>query len=94
MRPASDSRCIIAWRIHHSAEASKIRARRIEAARRFDQSEIAFVNQIEQRHAEPPKPLRVSDDHAQVGLHEPPERNLIAVLVNETAKRALIVSCQ
>ena len=50
------------------------------------------MNQVEQRHAEPPKPLRISDDDAQVGLHETPERNLIALLVNETAKLALVVS--
>ena len=52
------------------------------------------MNQIEQRHAEPAKALRISDDHAQVRLHETAERNLIAVLVNRTAKLLLIVTRQ
>jgi hypothetical protein len=29
-----------------------------------------------------------------MGLHETPERNLIALLANETAKLALVVSCK
>ena len=69
----------------------KIRARRIEATRGFDQSEIAFVNQIEQRHAEAAKTLRIADDHAQVRLHETAQRHLITVLVNQTAELLLVV---
>ncbi len=94
-RPASDSRCIIAWRIHHNDARLKIRALRgIESPRGFDQPEIAFVNQIEQRHAEMTKALGVSDDHAQVRLHQSPERNLIAVLLNLMTKHLLIVARQ
>src|SRR6185436_11676601 len=70
----------------------KIRARWIVSSSRFDQSEVAFVNQLEQRHAEPAKALRVSDDHAQVGLHETAERNLIALLMNETAQLLLVIT--
>ena len=52
------------------------------------------MNQVEQRHAETPKALRISDDHAQVRLHETAERNLITVLVNLTTKLLLVVSSE
>ena len=52
------------------------------------------MNQVEQRHAEPAKPLRVSNDGAQIGLHQSPERNLIAVLMNQTAKLALVITSE
>ncbi len=50
------------------------------------------MNQIEQRHAETAKTLRVADDHAQVRLHETAQRDLITVLVNLTAKLLLVVA--
>ena len=67
----------------------KICACRIVPARRFDQTEIAFVNQVEQRHAEMAEALRIANDHSQVRLHEPTQRDLIAMLLHSTAKLPL-----
>jgi hypothetical protein len=72
----------------------EIRARGIESTRGFDQTEIALVDQIEQRNAETPKTLRVANDHEQVRLHETPQRHLITMLVNQTAKLLLVVSSE
>ena len=69
--------------------------RRIKTASRFNQAEIAFVNQVEQRHAETAKALGIANHHAQVRLHETAERNLITVLLNlmtELVARRLRVS--
>ena len=51
-------------------------ALRIEAPRRFHQAEVAFVNQIEEGHAEAAVSLGVADDEAEVAFDEPPERVL------------------
>jgi hypothetical protein len=73
----------------------KIRTlRRIETSCCFDQAEIAFVNQIEQRHAEPAKALRISNDHPQICLHQTAERNLITMLLHAVAELLLVVARQ
>ena len=61
-------------------------------ARRFDQAKVAFVNQVQQRHAQPAEPLRVAHDQAQVRLDEAAERDLITVALNETTELTLIVA--
>jgi hypothetical protein len=68
--------------------------RRIETSRRFDQPEVAFVNQVEQRHAEVTEPLGVMHDDAQVRLHEARERIFITVLLKAPAKLTLVIRCQ
>ncbi len=69
-------------------------ARGIEAPRRFDESEIAFVDEIEERHAEAAIPFRVRDDEAQIGFDEPRDRGLVAVGADARAERALLVDRQ
>ena len=54
----------------------------------------AFVDQIEQRHAEPAKPFRIVHDNAQVGLHETPEGIFVAVLLEFVAELTLVIRCQ
>ena len=46
-------------------------ALRVEAARRFDQPEVALVNEIEKGDAEAAVALRVADDEAQVAFDQP-----------------------
>ena len=49
------------------------------------------MNQVEQRHAEMAKTLRVLHDDAQVRLHETAQRVFITVLLNAPAKLPLVV---
>ena len=60
----------------------------------LDQSEIAFVDQVQERHAEPPESPGVVHDHAKVGLHEKTECVFVAVLLNSCAKLTLVIRCQ
>ena len=67
---------------------------RIEPARGFDQAEVAFVDQIEQRHAQMAKTLRILHDDAQICLDETRECVFITVLLDAAAKLALVIRCQ
>ena len=62
---------------------------RIEPARGFHQAEVAFVDQIEERNAQPAIPLGVADDEAQVAFDEPAQRLLIARADARRRARAL-----
>ena len=67
----------------------------IEAARAFDQPEIAFVNQIEKRHAEVAIALGVRDDEAQVRLARASARASSSdELLDAAAELALLVDRQ
>src|SRR5262249_51076280 len=66
-------------------------AGRVEPPRRFDQPEVAFVNEVEERHAEAAIALRVGDDEPQVRLDEPRDRFFVALVVDAVAERALLV---
>ena len=63
----------------------------IETPCRFDEPEVTFVNQVEQRHAEPAKPFCIMHDDAQVGLHETAERIFVTVLLELLAELTFII---
>lgn len=69
----------------------KIGMRGIVPARRFDQSEVALVNQIKQRHTKMTEALRVTNHHAQICLHKTAKRHLIAMLLNLSTEFLLVV---
>jgi hypothetical protein len=50
----------------------------IEAARRFHQSHVPFVNQIQEGKAETPIALGVADHESKIALDQPLHRVLIA----------------
>ena len=78
-----DSAWVIAWRTHQTRVGDELDvALRIEPARRLHQPEIAFVDQIEERHAEAAIALRVADDEAKVAFDQPPQRLLVAVVLD------------
>ena len=68
--------------------------RRIEPVRRFDEPEVAFVNQVEEGDAEPPVPLGEGDDEPQVGFDQARDRCFVAVVVDAMRERALLVDGQ
>ena len=67
---------------------------RIEPPAGLDQPEIAFVNEIEERHAKPPVALGVADDKAEVAFDEPAEGRLVAVSLDPAGKLPLFFGRQ
>ena len=49
------------------------------------------MDQIEERHAETAIPLGVRDDESEIAFDEPPERLLVAGLLDAAAKLALVI---
>jgi hypothetical protein len=68
--------------------------RGIEAARRFDEAEIAFVDQIQEGHAVATVALRVRDDKAKIRLDELRHRGFVAIVLDARAERAFLVRRQ
>ena len=59
------------WRIHHIAYVENLNPRRyLEPVHRFDQAEIAFLHEIEQRKVRMAISLGHRHDEAEVGLNQ------------------------
>ena len=63
----------------------------VEALGRLDQAEAALVDQVQEGQAQAAVALRVGDHEAQVGLDQPLQRLLVALL-DAAAQHLLVVA--
>ena len=68
--------------------------RRVEAPGRFQQPQVAFVDQVEERDAEAAVALRVRDHEPEVGLDEPLDGRAVPVGLDAQPELALFFGRQ
>src|SRR5206468_409340 len=89
---------LVRQRVHHRLPDPPHRvadelhvARRIEPARGFDETQISFVDEVEERDAQTAIAFGVADHEAEVRFDQPQQRRVIAIALNACAEIALLV---